>query len=376
MKFAHIGDLHLGKVVNGHSFLEDQRYILNQILQQLEIKKVDCLLIAGDIYDKSVPSIEAMGVLNNFLKALHEKEIKVILISGNHDSSSRLAFGSSFFKQGDIYLQTNYSNQAIVLKDEYGPIYIYSIPYMNRFDIKNALHLEETPRLKEGYHLLLEDLKLDTKQRNILVAHQFVLGVSKPSEDSSEELMIGGSEEVSSPIFEDFDYVALGHIHKPEAILNASGRIRYSGSPLAYSKAEANQSKTMPIFSLKEKGSLEIELIPLQPRHEVKFIKATIKDVLMGIKAVDSMDYLYFELSDEYFPYTSISEIAKKYPNYMSIIPAKRKYNLQQTQSNTNMKSLNPLEIIATWYQQVSGHDLSDEQLAWVQKIWNEGEKE
>lgn len=376
MKFAHIGDLHLGKILNGHSLLEDQRYILDQILHHLKSHRVDCLLIAGDIYDKTIPSSEATEVLNHFLKCLNEQKINVILISGNHDSASRLAFGTSFFKQGNVFIQTHYSNQPIVLEDEYGLIDVYAIPYMNRFDIKKALELEETPSLKEGYHRLLEQLNLDLEKRNILVAHQFVLGVSEPGEDSSEELLIGGLEEVSSPILEDFDYVALGHIHKPETILNLSGRIRYSGSPLAYSKAEANQLKSMPIFELKTKPDWELKLISLFPQHPVKMVKTTASDVLNGIKGLETMDYLYLELTDAYFPYAAISEIAKKYPNYLSIFPSHQNYLFQENDEFDHLQKLKPMEIINSWHQRVSGRNLSDEQLGWIQELWDKGEKE
>lgn len=370
MKFAHIADLHLGKVLNGHSLLIDQQFILQQILQQIEIHKVECLLIAGDIYDRSVPSAEAVQLFDNFLEKLLVLKVITIIISGNHDGATRLSFGSFCFAKSNIFLITEYQKKAITLHDKYGDIDIYAIPYMNRYDIRQALNTEEIPTMKEGYHQLLDNLSYHSQNRAILIAHQFVKGTSIPSLESSEELLVGGLEEVASPLFEQFDYVALGHIHRPEVIINHTGRIRYSGSPLAYSKAEAGQIKALPIFEIKEKGSFDLITVALQPLHALKHIKALLGDILKGNIRAKQDDYIYFELMDEYFPYGSIPEIIQKYPNYMSILPLQYKVNKEQNIAVSHLKEVDPLMIIEQWYKLVSTRDLSDQQKDWIKKIW------
>lgn len=376
MKFAHIGDLHIGKIVNGQNLLKDQAFILNQMVKIFQEEKVDVLLVAGDVYDRSVPSGEALALFNDFLEKLDRNTIKTIIISGNHDGNQRLGFGSYFFEKSFLYLVTNYQKNPILLKQGEDEVAIYPIPYMNRSDLKEALELEELPELSVGYHRALENLERKEGIPSILVAHQFVMGTTPPSKDSSEELLIGGSEQVSSPLFESFDYVALGHIHRPEAILKDTGTIRYAGSMLSYSKAEANQQKSMPIFEITKEGLQHLKTIALKPLHEVYLVREHSEKIVSGEIPGSREDYYYFELLDEYFPFHLISQIGQMYPNYRRILPAEKKREASKEIDFKAIEASNPLEMIAQWYELSTNRSLSDEQQAWIKSLWEKGEME
>ena len=267
MKFGHIGDLHIGKRVHDFSMLEDQRYILNQMIKIFEEQKVDGVLIAGDVYDKTVPSAEAVQLFDEFITGLAKAKIPVYMISGNHDSAERLSFGAKLFESSDIYISQVYDGEMkrIVLKDQYGPISVYLLPFLKPAAVRHALQRDDINTYEEGVMAALQECEIDTTQRNVLVAHQFVTGADR---SDSEETWVGGLDNVSAEVFKDFDYVALGHIHRPQKMGRET--LRYSGTPLKYSFSEADHKKSVTIVELLEKGNVRVSTVPLIPKHDMR----------------------------------------------------------------------------------------------------------
>ena len=262
MKILHLGDLHLGKRVNEISMIEDQKFILDQIVTLVKEEKIDVILLCGDIYDKAIPKIEAIHLLDEFLEELSDLKVKVLMISGNHDSAERLSFGAKLFESSDIYISQVYDGEMkrIVLKDQYGPISVYLLPFLKPAAVRHALQRDDINTYEEGVMAALQECEIDTSQRNVLVAHQFVTGADR---SDSEETWVGGLDNVSAEVFKDFDYVALGHIHRPQKMGRET--LRYSGTPLKYSFSEVDHKKSVTIVELLEKGNVRVSTVPLIP---------------------------------------------------------------------------------------------------------------
>ena len=254
MKLIHLSDLHLGKRVNEFSMLEDQAFILQEILRIIDEEQPQAVLLAGDIYDKSVPSGEAVQLFDGFLWELSSRKLQVFVISGNHDSPERLSFGGRLMEGSGIHLSPVYSGKVepVVLEDAYGPVNVYLLPFLKPAHVRRYFPEEESGTYTEALGKAVEALEIHKEQRNVLVTHQFVTGASR---SDSEEISVGGSDNVDASVFDDFDYVALGHIHGPQNI--GSPRIRYCGTPLKYSFSEVGQQKSVTVAELTEKGALE-----------------------------------------------------------------------------------------------------------------------
>lgn len=318
MKLIHLSDLHIGKKLNEFSLLEDQKYILTQILELIRQEKPDGIIIAGDVYDKAIPSVEAVQLLDNFLTELAETRQPVFIISGNHDSAERLTFGSKLFSRSNIHVAGIYDGtvQHFTLTDTYGKVNIHLLPFIKPSAVRRIFEEAAVSNFNEALQTVLEHMQVNTAERNVLIAHQFVTGALR---SDSEEIFVGGLDNVDAALFKDFDYTALGHIHSPQNI--GSEKIRYCGTPLKYSFSEAAQEKSLTVVELKEKGELSIRCLPLKPLHDLKKLKGTYMQLasLDFYKNLNRSDYYYITLTDEDDVLDAVKKLRTIYPNLMQL---------------------------------------------------------
>ena len=369
MHFFHLSDLHIGKRVNEFSMLEDQRYILDQITSIIEKEAPDAVLICGDIYDKPVPPSDAVRVLDGFLTSLAQKKVPVFLISGNHDSAERLSFGAKLFESSDIYISQVYDGEMkrIVLKDQYGPISVYLLPFLKPAAVRHALQRDDINTYEEGVMAALQECEIDTSQRNVLVAHQFVTGADR---SESEEVSVGGLDNVDASVFDDFDYVALGHIHRPQKMGRET--LRYSGTPLKYSFSEADHKKSVTIVELLEKGNVRVSTVPLIPRRDMRKLRGTYMDVTAKdhYTAENKMDYLQITLTDEEDVPGALQKLRTVYPNLMRL-----EYDNKRTRENREVQAVeaqeqkSELELFEEFYELLNNEPMKEEQTEFVEKL-------
>lgn len=323
MKFIHLGDLHIGKYLGDFDLIEDQIYILNQILQIAKEHVVDAVLMSGDIYDKAIPREAAVRVFNEFICRLVQEGIKTFVISGNHDSDERLNFGSSLFEVNEVYISSKYEGilKKVTTEDEYGKINIYMMPFIKASQVRHYYPEEEIANYDQAVRVAIEKSQVNPKERNVLMAHQFVVGKhSEPKFGGSENFQVqnvGTVEKIGTDCFDAFDYVALGHIHSAQKIERET--IRYSGSVLKYSLSEADKRKSVPIVSVGEKGQVDIELIHLRPLRDLRHIRGKMEQLLdrKNIQAQD--DYIYATLTDEDMMNDVMGIFQQIYPNTVRI---------------------------------------------------------
>lgn len=369
MKLIHISDLHIGKRVHEFSMIEDQRYILNQIGDIIENVKADGVLIAGDVYDKSVPSAEAVQVFDSFLTRLSGEGIPVYVISGNHDSAERLSFGAELLKESGIYISRVYDGEirTIETEDEYGPLYIHLLPFLKPSVVRHALEREDMATCQEAVEAALEKLKADPEKRNVLVAHQFVLGAGRCD---SEEVSVGGLDQIDGRVFDRFDYVALGHIHSPQHV--GKETIRYCGTPLKYSFSEAGHKKSVTVVELKEKGRVEIETIPLIPKLDLRKIKGTYLEVSdrKAYTEENRYDYMQITLTDEEDIPNAMARLRTIYPNLMSLA-----YDNTRTRENREIQGLQEqsrkteLELFGEFFEKLNNEPMKEEQEEYMKNL-------
>ena len=369
MKILHLGDLHLGKRVNEISMIEDQKFILDQIVTLVKEEKIDVILLCGDIYDKAIPTIEAIHLLDEFLEELSDLKVKVLMISGNHDSAERLSFGAKLFESSDIYISQVYDGEMkrIVLKDQYGPISVYLLPFLKPAAVRHALQRDDINTYEEGVMAALQECEIDTSQRNVLVAHQFVTGADR---SDSEETWVGGLDNVSAEVFKDFDYVALGHIHRPQKMGRET--LRYSGTPLKYSFSEADHKKSVTIVELLEKGNVRVSTVPLIPRRDMRKLRGTYMDVTAKdhYTAENKMDYLQITLTDEEDVPGALQKLRTVYPNLMRL-----EYDNKRTRENREVQAVeaqeqkSELELFEEFYELLNNEPMKEEQTEFVEKL-------
>lgn len=299
MKWIHLSDLHLGKRVNGFSMVEDQAYILKEILEIVRREEPQGVLIAGDVYDKTVPSAEAVGMLDDFLVSLSRLGPQVFLISGNHDSPERLAFGGRLMEQSGVHLAPVYDGNLcrFTLQDAHGPVDVFLLPFLKPVHVRRFFPEETIESYTDALRVAIDHLGVEEGRRNVLVTHQFVTGAARCE---SEELSVGGSDNVDASVFAPFDYVALGHIHGPQQV--GKPTIRYCGTPLKYSFSEANHEKSVTVVEMEEKGNVSIRTIPLTPLRDLREIRGSYEEVTLRdfYKGKDFReDYLHIILTDE-----------------------------------------------------------------------------
>lgn len=366
MKILHLGDIHLGKSVNEFSMIEDQKYILKKILEIGEAQKVNAVLIAGDVYDRSVPSEEAVKLLDWFLTELVKIGISVFMISGNHDSDERLQFGSALLRAKGVYVAGRYDGivEHVEMEDEHGPFHIWMLPYIKASHVAHFFPEGDTNSYDAAVRTALSGCDLKEDERNIILVHQFVTGKSEdPTLSGSESAMVsvGTVEKIAYDCFDDFDYVAMGHIHGPQAVGRET--CRYAGSPLKYSlnQREITSQKTVPVVEFGAKGSVMVELCPLIPRRELRHLKGKLKDLLAN--AVEQDDYIYATLTDEEIQFEAMARLQEVYPNVMKLDydnQATRSAQEEKAYEDTEGKSFE--ELITEFYEWMNGTAPSEEE--------------
>lgn len=378
MKFIHLSDLHIGKRVNEFSMLEDQKYILKVILKIIDDESPDAVLIAGDVYDKSVPSAEAVQLLDDFLFRLSEKKLPTFIISGNHDSAERLSFGGRLMDMSGIHLSPVYNGRVepFTLSDGYGKVNIYMLPFLKPVNVRRFFPESEIESYTDAIRVAVNSMKIDENERNVIITHQFVTGASR---SESEELSVGGSDNVDAAVFSPFDYVALGHIHGPQKM--SRDTIRYCGTPLKYSFSEADHKKSVTVVEMHEKGNTEIRTVPLVPKHDLREIKGKYEEIMLreSYENTDTDDYMHITLTDEEDIPDVMNKLRVIYPNIMKL-----DYDNKRTRSNNTagmaeeIERKSPLTLFSEFYEDRNGQPMNDRQTEFIRKlideIW-EGEK-
>ena len=368
MKFLHLGDLHLGKSLGDFDLKEDQQYILNQILDIIEKEAVDAVLIAGDVYDKSIPSEAAVNLLNDFLNQLVQKNVRTFIISGNHDSDDRLNFGSRLFASNRIYISAVYDGTMYkqVLTDQEGEVAVYLLPFVKASQVRHYFPDAEIASYDDAVRAILAHEEIDPGRRNIIVAHQFVSGRSEDpvlgGSESAGTQSVGLVEKIGYDCFNAFDYAALGHIHSPQSV----GRVRYAGSPLKYSLSEVNNEKTVPVITVGKKDEkIRIELVPLKPKRDMRHIKGTLKELLDKHNIKKPEDFIYVTLTDEGIIDNPMGIFQQVYPNTVKIDfdNAHTRGFAQVDISHVADQKSFP-ELIREFYQMMYECEISDEEMA------------
>lgn len=379
MKFIHIGDLHIGKRVNEFSMLEEQIHVLQQIVEAADHEQVDGVLIAGDIYDKNTPSAEAVRVFDRFITELAEHGISIYAVSGNHDSADRLAFAASILEKRDVHFSRPFDGKIehFTLCDENGPLELYLLPFLKPAMVRPFFLEENIDSYDDAIRCVLDRAEIAPTARNILLAHQFVVsGENTPEQCESETVSVGGVDSVSAELFNAFDYVALGHIHGAQWIGRET--IRYSGSPLKYSFSEIRHHKSLTLVTIKEKGNVVIQTIPLTPIHEMREIRGPIEELLspMIVSQGDYEDYLHVTLTDDAVM-DAAARVRSVYPNLMRL-----DFDNVMTRTTGTIKMADiakqrsGLERFADFYEQQNGEPLTGEKLEWMKKLFREVEEE
>lgn len=376
MKLIHLSDLHIGKRVNEFSMIEDQIYILQQITEIIDRQAPDGVLMAGDIYDKTVPSAEAVEVFDDFLSGLAERELPVFIISGNHDSAERLAFASRIMKRSRVYVSPVYDGaiRPITLTDRWGAVNIFMLPFIKPVQVKPLFPEENVESYTEAVAAAVRAMDIPSHQRNILMTHQFVTGSSRCE---SEEISAGGADNVDSAVFAPFDYVALGHLHGPQQA--GGSHIRYCGTPLKYSFSEAGHKKSLTVLELREKGSISVSTEPLRPKRDMKTIRGTYMEVTDGAfyKDLNREDYFHITLTDEQDIPDAVSRLRTVYPNVMRL-----EYDNRRTRGSRELvladltETQSPEELFRSFYKTQNNRDMSRQQeeiaAKLIREIWEE----
>lgn len=379
MKLIHLSDLHLGKRVNDFSMLEDQQYILAEILQIIDREEPDGVLIAGDVYDKSVPSAEAVALLDDFLVRLSKRELRIFVISGNHDSPERMAFGGRLMERSGVHLAPVYDGKVepVVLTDQYGPVKLYLLPFVKPSHVRRCFPEREIATYTDAVAAAIEAMGVDTTVRNVLVTHQFVTGAARCD---SEELSVGGTDNVDAAVFDPFDYVALGHIHGPQQVGRET--VRYCGTPLKYSFSEAGHKKSVTVVELGEKGAVTIRTIPLKPLRDMVELRGTYEELTLRAFYEGTSyprDYIHITLTDEEDIPDAVGKLRIIYPNLMKL-----DYDNKRTRAGIHLEGAedvqqkSPLELLEEFYSSQNGQPMSEEQRAFardmMERIWEEDE--
>jgi len=391
MRILHLADLHLGKNMNGFSLIEDQHYILEQILSIVETHQTEAVLIAGDVFDKAMPSAEAVKLLDDFLSGLTEKNQKVFMISGNHDSAQRIAYGGQIMKKADVYVSPVFRGipEPVTLTDAWGKLNIYLLPFIRPAVVRTVFSKEKQEQTEQekidqeqtedqsteiqsyqaAVEYVIRQIKLDLGSRNVLVAHQFLTN-AKPSE--SEEFSVGGMENIDASLFGSFDYTALGHIHRAQKVWQET--IRYAGTPLKYSFSEAGQQKSVTLVDLEEKGKVQISEIPLTPFRDCREVHGSYMEVTAReqYQQKNTQDFVHVILTDEEEIFQAVSKLRLIYPNLMKL-----DYDNSRTRQNRMISapleemSRSPMDLFEEFYELQNNQPMTQEQKDYAQELLN-----
>ena len=374
MKFAHLSDLHLGKRLHQFSLIEDQKYILNKIVKELEKEKVDAVILAGDIYDKMYPSSEAVALFDYFIVELSKIQVQIFVISGNHDSAERIACLGEITKKAGLYLTPVYQGEItpITLEDEFGRVNIYLLPFIKPVHVRYFFKEEKVESYTDALRIAINKMKIDKRERNILAAHQFVTGARR---SESEEITVGGLDNVEVGVFSEFDYVALGHIHSPQEM--GEQRIRYCGTPLKYSFSEAGDEKSLTIVEIKEKGNLKIKTIPLIPLRDLIKLKGRFTDLMnpLNYPGLKTDSYLHITLLEEEDVPEAFYRLSCVYPNLMYMVYENRRTKAKgELVIEENTEKTSPQDVFSKLYEEMNHQPLTEKQDTYlmekIQKIW------
>ncbi len=366
MRLLHLSDLHLGRVLNGFDLIDDQRYILEQILDIAKEKNVDSILISGDIYNKRTPTESAVELFDKFLEQVSEMGLNLFAISGNHDSDVRVDFGSGVFRKNKIYIAGRYRGEVekVTVKDEFGEVDIWLMPYLKKAAVASYFGAEKTETYNDVVGTVVKSCNIDKTRRNIILAHQFVSAGEKPRLAGSELRYesVGTLDFASVKWFDDFDYVALGHIHRPQSVGRKT--VRYSGSPLKYSDRETDVPKSVPVVTLGKKGEEpEIEKVPLIPRRDMRKIKGELEKLID--EAVDKDDYIVAELTDKYRQHDARARLKQVYPNLISVFYSENEFEEDDAKPRIAANTALSFEDnVREFYRLMTdGEEISDEEM-------------
>ncbi len=368
MRFFHLSDLHLGRRLCELSLIDDQRYILEQILLLCDENKPDAVLISGDIYDKPVPTIEAVRLLDDFLAGLSSRKIAVIAIAGNHDSPERVGFGAHLMRNSGVYLAHEYSGELerVTLTDELGEVDFYLLPFVKPANVRRFFPDSGEPDATEAVKIALDSAKIDPNRRSVLLSHQFVTGAER---SDSEEISVGGADNVELSAYEGFDYVALGHIHRPQTL---GQRARYCGSPLKYSFSEASHEKNVTIVELLGKGELRLEYAQLVPLHEMRELKGSYSELTLKQNWENSTlrdDFVHITLTDEDDIPDAAAKLRVIYKNLLRLDydNSRTRLGAQPIEAATDKRT--PLELFADFFERQNGRPMSPEQADFMREL-------
>ncbi len=372
MKLLHLSDLHLGKRVGNFPMLEDQAYILGEILNIIDAERPDAVLIAGDVYDKSVPPVEAVELLDRFLGELSSRDLTVLIISGNHDSPERLAFAASLLAKSRVYISPVYAGAAapITLEDEFGSVDIFLLPFLKPAHVRQCFPEESIESYTDAVGCAIQHMDIDPSRRSVLLTHQFVTGSERCE---SEDLSVGGSDNVDAGVFAPFDYVALGHLHGPQDV--DAERIRYCGTPLKYSFSEINHSKSVTVVELGKKGERALRAVPLTPLRDWVDLKGTYDQLTQAAfyQGLDRNAYFRITLTDENDIPEAMGKLQVIYPNLMSLhYDNARTRGGGQAVAEELVERASPLELFSAFYEQQNGSPLSEPQKKFLTDIMEE----
>ena len=374
MKLIHLSDLHLGKRLNEFSLTEDQEYILNEICSVIAKVKPDIVIIAGDIYDKPVPSAEAVRLFDDFLTRVSSLTEHIFAISGNHDSAERIAFGSHIMAKSGIHMSPVYNGNTVptIITDEYGELCVYMLPFIKPLSVRRFFPETDIESYTDAVNAAIDSMDIDFTKRNIIVTHQFVTGAQK---SDSEEISVGGSDNVDSSAFDGFDYVALGHIHGPQNV--GSECIRYCGTPLKYSFSEAKQVKSVTVAELREKGNLEVRTVPLTPIRDMREIRGTFDEICSAefSRTGNKEDYLRVILTNDEEVPEAMGKLRAIYQNIMMIeYDNRRTRSTHDSMGTVEAENRQPIELFEEFYKFSNGGDMSEQQRqlaqSLIERIW------
>ena len=374
MKLFHLSDLHIGKRVNEFSMIEDQKYILKRILDLAEEEKPDGIILAGDIYDKQIPSAEAVQVFDEFITRLAGRAIPVFIISGNHDSAERLAFGGRLLNSRGIYLSPVYDGSVtkIPLKDQYGTVWIHLLPFIRPSTVRHVFENEAdlVTDVQTAAETVIRHMEMDLKDRNILVAHQFVTGASRCE---SEDVQVGGLDNIDAAVFTPFDYTALGHIHSPQNV--GTDRVRYCGTPLKYSFSEVDQEKSITVVELEKKGTVRTSLLPLKPLRDMRKLRGTYLELTdrSFYRDMNREDYIQVTLTDEDDVPDGLQKLRVIYPNIMQLLyDNQRTKTTQEVDAAQAVEKKTEIELFYEFYELQNNQPMTKQQKDFAEQLIRE----
>ena len=377
MKLMHVGDLHFGKSLGDFDLTDDQEYLLKQLLEIVDNRSVDAILIAGDVYDKSIPSEAATRMLDFFLSSLAKRNIYTYMISGNHDSDDRLNYGSNLFETNHIFISTKYdgSLNKHTLKVGEEEVDIYLLPFVKASQVRHYLPEAKIDSYDDAIRAIINNEDIDTSRCNVLVAHQFVMGKSEDPELGGSESLgtqsVGLVEKIGYDCFDDFDYVALGHIHSPQQV--GRKEVRYSGSPLKYSLSEVNNEKSVSLITIDDKGKVSIELVPIKPMRNMRHIKGKIKDLLNKANVISPEDFIYATLTDEEIVNDAMGIFQQVYPNTVKIdYDNSHTRAIEQVDISKIAENRSFAELISDFYRQMYSCEISEEEMDIMRSVARE----